>query len=71
MSMNVSIASIAIIAMFIFAATTLICTETKLQSVEAWHAIFESKKDCVDFLVNEAGNSTSVANRTCGFLPHK
>lgn len=42
----------------IVAATGLIWMLTSSQSVDAWHTIFESKKECVTFLKN-SGNTTS------------
>lgn len=48
----------------IVAATGLICLLTLSQSVDAWHTIFESKKECVTFLKNN-GNTTSESQFIC------
>ena len=54
----------------IVVATGLICLLTLSQSVDAWHTIFESKKECVIFMKNN-GNTTSESQFICKtVIPH-
>ena len=42
-----------------------------VESVDAWHSEFETKKQCTNFMKNE-GNSTKDANAMCQkIVPHE
>ena len=51
--------------------TGLISVLTLLQSADAWHTIFESRKECMYFLKTEYHNTTGEAGRMCDkIIPH-
>ena len=42
-----------------------------IESVDAWHSQFETKKECTNFMKNTLGNTSSEANAMCQkILPH-
>lgn len=42
-----------------------------VESVDAWHAEFSSKKECRDAVIEATGNKTGEANRICDrLIPH-
>jgi len=51
--------TLVLIAIIAIATTGLIWAVTQLQSVDAWHTLFASKKECVNFITDEIGNTTS------------
>jgi hypothetical protein len=51
--------TLVLITIIAIATTGLIWTVTQLQSVDAWHTLFASKKECVNLMNNEIGNTTS------------
>jgi hypothetical protein len=67
--MEFSTTTLALIA--IIAAFGLIWTLIVSEPANAWHSQFESKKECVEFLKSEFGNTTSEAQFECNKLfPH-
>ena len=43
-----------------------------VESVDAWHAEFSSKKECRDSVIEVTGNKTGEANRICErLIPHE
>jgi hypothetical protein len=71
--MELSITTVAIVAMVIVAATGLTWTVTQSQSVDAWHSEFDSKKQCVNY-VDEVNLDTTKdqAQEMCEEdVPHK
>ena len=49
----------------------LISALTVLRSVDAWHARFESREECMYFFKTEYLNTTGEAARTCDkIIPH-
>jgi hypothetical protein len=70
--MELSITTVAIVAMVIVAATGLIRTVTQSQSVDAWHSEFDSKKQCVNY-VDEVNRDTTRAEAQdmCEVITHK
>jgi hypothetical protein len=59
------------IAIIAIATTGLIWTATQSQSVDAWHSLFASKKECVNFMKNSLGNTTAQAQVMCNkVVPH-
>lgn len=43
-----------------------------VESVDAWHSEFETKKECTNFMKNTVGNSTAEANVMCQkIVPHE
>ena len=44
---------------------------TTAQSANAWHSLFETKKECVNFMKTVLGNTTSQAQIMCvKVVPH-
>ena len=42
-----------------------------VESVDAWHSQFETKKECTNFMKNIVGNTTAEANVMCQkIVPH-
>ncbi|HEY9398399.1 MAG TPA: hypothetical protein VIP29_00730 [Nitrososphaeraceae archaeon] len=42
-----------------------------VESVDAWHSQFATKKECTNFMKNTFGNSISYANKLCQkIVPH-
>jgi len=59
------------IAIIAIATTGLIWTAAQSQSVDAWHSLFASKKECVNFMKNSLGNTTAQAQAMCNkVVPH-
>ena len=55
----------------IVAATGLIWDITVSKPVDAWHSMFDSKKQCTDFMKSVVGNTTSEAQAMCNkVIPH-
>ncbi|HEX6253781.1 MAG TPA: hypothetical protein VFZ55_06135 [Nitrososphaera sp.] len=45
---------------------------TTAESADAWHTLFQKKKECVNFMKTELGNTTAQANIMCQkVLPHE
>ena len=43
-----------------------------VESVDAWHTLFETKKECTNFMKSELGNSSKEANVMCQkIVPHE
>jgi len=43
-----------------------------VESVDAWHSLFETKKECTNFMKNTLGNTTAEANAMCQkIIPHE
>ena len=55
--------------------TIVICriiVNFSVESVDAWHSQFETKKQCTDFMKNTLGNTTAEANAMCQkIVPHE
>jgi hypothetical protein len=71
--MELSITTVAIVAMVIVAATGLTWTVTQSQSVDAWHSEFDSKKQCVNYVDQVNRDTTRAqAQEMCEEdVPHK
>ena len=42
-----------------------------VESVDAWHSLFETKKECTNLMKNTLGNTTAEANAMCQkIVPH-
>jgi hypothetical protein len=42
-----------------------------VESVDAWHSRFDTKKECTNFMKDVVGNSTKEANAMCQkIVPH-
>jgi hypothetical protein len=42
-----------------------------VESVDAWHSQFATKKDCTNFMKDVVGNTTAEANAMCQkIIPH-
>ena len=45
---------------------------TTIQSADAWHTLFESKKECTNFMKTVLGNTSAQANVLClKVVPHE
>lgn len=45
---------------------------TTTQSADAWHSLFESKKECTNFMKTVLGNTSAQANVLClKVVPHE
>jgi len=43
-----------------------------VESVDAWHTQFATKKECINFMKNTLGNTTAEANAMCQkIIPHE
>jgi uncharacterized membrane protein len=43
-----------------------------VESVDAWHTQFATKKECTNFMKNTLGNTTAEANAMCQkIIPHE
>jgi len=43
-----------------------------VESVDAWHSLFATKKECTNFMKNTLGNTTAEANVMCQkIVPHE
>lgn len=63
--------TLVLIAIIAIVTTGLIWTATQSQSADAWHTLFPSKKECVNFMKNTLGNTTSQAQAMCNkVVPH-
>lgn len=61
----------AIITMLAIGAAAGLTVMFIEQSVNAWHSLFESKKECVNFMKNSLGNTNKEANVMCQkVVPH-
>ena len=61
-----------IIILAIIIASGLALTITITQPIDAWHTVFQSKKECVDFMKTVVGNTTSQAQTMCNkVIPHE
>ena len=55
----------------VVAATGLIWAITVSQPAVAWHSLFDSKKECTDFMKSVVGNTSSQAQAMCNkVIPH-
>jgi hypothetical protein len=44
---------------------------TTAQPADAWHSLFQSRKECVNFMKTELGNTTAQAQIMCQkVVPH-
>lgn len=60
-----------IIIVLAMAASGGIVVNFLVESVDAWHAEFSSKKECRDAVIEATGNKTGEANRICDrLIPH-
>ena len=55
----------------IIAVGGIISTSLVLESADAWHSQFQSKKECTNFMKDVIGNTTAEANVMCQkIIPH-
>ncbi len=66
--MNQLLTIMVMLTIVAFAGTIVNFT---VESVDAWHSQFETKKECTNFMKNTFGNTSSEANAMCNkVLPH-
>jgi hypothetical protein len=55
---------------FVTSAGTIV--NFSVESVDAWHSLFATKKECTNFMKNTLGNTTAEANVMCQkIVPHE
>ena len=58
-------ATLIVLAIVAAAAMFGVLAISAAQSADAWHTLFQTKKECVNFMKTVLGNTTAQANVMC------